>query len=109
VTASRWEAVGRLGAPTIKCEHCAATMLAALPQRRDHPVPQGRAPIRSAYWRVEERLRSWSVSALPARAWVCCSEGCAQELAAKRDRNYGRRTPRIRHSIHGPVEAYVES
>ena len=108
MSAAGWEAAKRLGVQTIECENCAGPMLVVLPQRHDRPIQEGRAPIRDAYWRVEERERRW-ISGAPSRSWVCCSQGCARKIAAKMEREHRYAVPRKRFSIHGPVEAYVES
>jgi len=107
VSAAGWEAAKRLGVQTIECENCAGPMLVVLPQRHDRPIQEGRAPIRDAYWRVEERERRW-ISGAPSRSWVCCSQGCARKIAAKMEREHRYAVPRKRFSIHGPVTC-VES
>jgi hypothetical protein len=83
-------------------------MLVVLPQRHDRPTQEGRAPIRDAYWRVEERLRAWELMSLPSRSYICCSQGCARKIAAKIEREHRYAVPRKRFSIHGPVTC-VES
>jgi hypothetical protein len=109
VSAAGWEAAKRLGVQTVKCESCAALMPVQLPERRDRPTPEGREPIRDAYWRVETRLRAWELTSLPSRSHICCSQECARKLAAKMEREHRYAIPRKRFSIHGPYTPSVES